>query len=534
MPETSGEKRGEASVANAYIERIITQIKASDDPTRLKLKIAKELQIKSIPSNLELISELKKRGVESEVIAKLRKKPVKTRSGVTIITVVAPLFSCPHGRCVYCPGGGSTGIPRSYSGKELQIMSARELNYDAERQVRRCVERLESMGHKVDKVELIIIGGTFTAAPLEFQRGIIKAALDGLHGEESGSLEEAIVRAEKRRPYVSGITVETRPDWVMEKQADALLSMGVTRVELGVQALDDEIYKIINRGHTIADVARATRILRDRAFKVCYHLMPGLPGSSPEKDVEMYEEIFGDPRFRPDMVKIYPLMVMPDTPLYDMWKRGEYKPYPLETLIEVLVKWLELTPPYVRIQRIRREIPASEAADGKYPGNLRQLVEQELERRGMRCRCIRCREVGNPKALRRLGEVAMRMEMFETRYETEGGQEIFLSYETPDRSVLFGLLRLRLPYESATQLTENSALIRELHVYGQMVPVGSDGDGREAWQHRGIGAKLLRRAEELAEENGYKQIVVISGIGVKQYYLRHGYHHHGPYMAKSL
>jgi elongator complex protein 3 len=418
MPEISGEKRSEASITSAYIERIITQIKASDNPTRLKLELAKELQIKSIPSNLELISELKKRGVESEVIAKLRKKPVKTRSGVTIITVVAPLFSCPHGRCVYCPGGGSTGIPRSYSGKELQIMSARELNYEAERQVRRYVERLESMGHKVDKVELIIIGGTFTAAPLEFQREIIKAALDGLHGEESGSLEEAIVRAEKRRPYISGITIETRPDWAMEKEADALLSMGVTRVELGVQALDDEIYKIINRGHTVADVARATRILRDRAFKVCYHLMPGLPGSSPEKDVEMYEEIFSDPRFRPDMVKIYPLMVMPDTPLYDMWKRGEYKSYSLETLIEVLVKWLELTPPYVRIQRIRREIPASEAADGKYPGNLRQLVEQELERRGMRCRCIRCREVGNPKALRRLGEAAMRIEMFETRYET--------------------------------------------------------------------------------------------------------------------
>ncbi len=534
MPETLGEKKSITSITDAYIERIIEQLKTSDDPIKLKLELAKALQIKFIPSNLELISELKKRGVKSEIITKLRKKPIKTRSGVTIITVVAPLFDCPHGRCIYCPGGGSTGIPRSYSGKELQIMSARELNYDAEKQVRRHIERLESMGHQVDKVELIIIGGTFTAAPLEFQRGVIKAALDGLHGQVSSSLEEAIARAEKKHPYVSGITIETRPDWATEKEADALLSMGVTRVELGVQALDDEIYKIINRGHTVADVARATRILRDRAFKICYHLMPGLPGSSPKKDIEMYERVFSDPRFKPDMVKIYPLMVMPDTPLYELWKRGEYRPYPLETLIEVLVKWLELTPPYVRIQRIRREIPASEAADGRYPGNLRQLVEQELERRGVKCRCIRCREVGNPRTLRRLGEALRRMKIIETWYETDGGQEIFLSYETPDRSILFGLLRLRLPYESATRLTENSALIRELHVYGQMVPVGLKGEGRDAWQHRGIGAKLLRRAEELAAENGYRQIIVISGIGVKQYYQRHGYHHHGPYMAKSL
>ncbi|MEM3489570.1 MAG: tRNA uridine(34) 5-carboxymethylaminomethyl modification radical SAM/GNAT enzyme Elp3 [Nitrososphaerota archaeon] len=520
--------------ANKYLEEFIENLKTNNDLGRLKLELAKVLKIKTIPSNIQLISELRKRGIDDHLVSKLRKKPVKTRAGVTVITVVAPLFNCPHGRCIYCPGGGSTGIPRSYSGKELQIMSARELDYDAEKQVQRCIERLTAMGHSVDKVELIIIGGTFTASPIEFQREIIKSALDGLHGQSSSSLEEAIHRAEKTRPYVSGITIETRPDWVSEKEADALLSMGVTRVELGVQALDDEIYKILNRGHTVDDVARATRILRDRAFKICYHLMPGLPGSSPEKDIEMYRQVFSDPRFRPDMVKIYPLMVLPDTPLYDLWKRREYTSYPLEVLTEVLVKWLELTPPYVRIQRIRREIPASEAVDGKYPGNLRELVEQELERRGMKCKCIRCREVGNPKLAKRLREVMNKMRILETWYETDGGQEVFISYETPDRVVLSALLRLRLPYRSATQLTENSALVRELHVYGRMVPVGHLGEERDAWQHRGIGSMLLRRAEEIAIENGYRRIIVISGIGVKQYYTRHGYHPHGPYMAKNL
>ncbi len=522
------------SIKEEYIHSIIKSLKSCGDPVRLKLDLAKTLQIKCIPSNIELISELKKRGVERGLITKLRKKPVKTRAGVTVITVVMPLFNCPHGRCIYCPGGGTTGIPQSYSGKELQIMSARELNYDPEEQVRRHVERLRAMGHNVDKVELIFIGGTFTAAPIEFQRSIIKAALDGLHGSTSRSLEEALARAEKTHPYISGMTVETRPDWATEREADALLSMGITRVELGVQALDDEIYKKINRGHTVGDVARATRILRDRAFKICYHLMPGLPGSSPEKDVEMYKQVFNDPRFRPDMVKIYPLMVLPDTPLYQSWKRGEYKPYELEVLIEVLVKWLEITPPYVRIQRIRREIPISEAADGKYPGNLRQIIEQEMEKRGIRCRCIRCREVGNPRVAKQLNEAIKRMQLIDTWYETDGGQEVFLSYETPDRSVLSGLLRLRLPYESATPLTDHSALIRELHVYGQMVPVGHRGEEIVAWQHRGIGSELLRRAEEIAVENGYERIVVISGIGVKQYYMKHGYHPYGPYMAKSL
>lgn len=496
-----------------------------------KILLAKKLEIKEIPSNIELIQALKERRAPPLMLRQLRRKPVKTRSGVTIITVVVPLFNCPHGRCIYCPGGGQTGFPQSYTGAEPVVSYARSIGYNVEEQVRNYLRRLENMGHEVDKVEIIFIGGTYTSASPEAQKTYIKAALDGLHNSKSSSVEEALRRAEWARPRLVGMMVETRPDWVRPAIADELVRLGVTRVELGVQALDDEIYRLIARGHTVQDVVDATRILRDRAFKVGYHFMPGLPGSNPEKDLEMYSTIFRDPRFRPDTVKIYPTMVLPDTPLYQLWKRGEYRPYDVEVLIDLLVRMIELTPPYVRIQRIRREIPSEVAADGRYPGNLRELVEREAERRGIRCRCVRCREVGR---LKTPGEEHLQsMDVKELWYETLGGREVFISYESSDGWVLAGLLRLRLPEEPANELLDCAALVRELHVYGEMTPVGSSPD-QGVWQHRGIGTRLLRRAEEIAQQQGYRRVIVISGLGVKEYYAKRGYERHGPYMAKKI
>ncbi|MEM0481676.1 MAG: tRNA uridine(34) 5-carboxymethylaminomethyl modification radical SAM/GNAT enzyme Elp3 [Nitrososphaerota archaeon] len=496
-----------------------------------KIILARRLDLKEIPSNAELIHALKARGAPPTVLRQLRRKPVKTRSGVTIITVAIPLFNCPHGRCIYCPGGGQTGFPQSYTGAEPVISYARSVGYSVDAQVRNYLRRLEEMGHEVDKVEIIFIGGTYTSASPEAQRSYIKAALDGLHNSKSSSVEEALKRAEWARPRVAGMMVETRPDWVRPAIADELVRLGVTRVELGVQALDDEIYRLIARGHTVQDVVDATRILKDRAFKVGYHFMPGLPWSNPEKDLEMYRTIFQDPRFRPDTIKIYPTMVLPDTPLYQLWKRGEYKPYDVWTLIDLLVRMIEHTPPYVRIHRIRREIPSEVAVDGKYPGNLRELVEREAERRGIRCRCVRCREVGRHTSLSE--ELHQSMEVKELWYDTLGGREVFISYETGDGWVLAGLLRLRLPEEPANELLDGAALVRELHVYGEMTPVGSRPD-RGVWQHRGIGGKLLGRAEEVAQEEGYRRVIVISGLGVKEYYARKGYERHGPYMAKTI
>ncbi len=533
MPIMDGsESHSRSKVAEKLAEALLREPQLlSTGISATKLILARRLDVKEIPSNTELIQALKERGAPSTLLRQLRRKPVKTRSGVTIITVVIPLFNCPHGRCIYCPGGGQTGFPQSYTGAEPVVSFARSVGYNVEAQVRNYLRRLENMGHEVDKVEIIFIGGTYTSASPEAQRSYIKAALDGLHDSKSSSVEEAVRRAEWARPRLVGMMIETRPDWVRPEIADELVRLGVTRVELGVQALDDEIYRLIARGHTVQDVVEATRILRDRAFKVGYHFMPALPGSNPEKDLEMYRTLFQDPRFRPDTIKIYPTMVLPDTPLYHLWKRGEYRPYDVETLIDLLVRMIEHTPPYVRIQRIRREIPGETAVDGRYPGNLRELVEREAERRGIRCRCIRCREVGRQSSLSE--EYIQSMEVKELWYDTLGGREVFISYETSDGWVLAGLLRLRLPEEPANQLLDGAALVRELHVYGEMIPVGSRPD-RGVWQHRGIGAKLLRRAEEIAQKQGYRRVVVISGLGVKEYYAKQGYERHGPYMAKML
>jgi elongator complex protein 3 len=505
--------------------------RSKEELNRIKVELAARLKISRVPSDAELASALVESGADPELLKVVRKKPVKTRAGVTVLTVVLPIFNCPHGRCVYCPGGGNSGVPQSYTGREAWVSAAREMGYDVEAQVRTQVSRLRSMGHEVDKVELIFIGGTFTAVPEEVQREYVRRALSALHGP-SATLEEALARAESSLPAVSGITVETKPDWAKAPIADRLLWMGVTRVELGVQALDDRIYRIVNRGHTVRDVEEATRDLRQRAFKVCYHLMPGLPGSDPQFDREWFGRIFEDPAFRPDMLKIYPTMVVPGTPLYEMWRRGLYEPYPLEELVELLVDWLSKVPPYVRVMRVRREIPNDAVAAGTWPGNLREIVEAELRRRGLRCRCVRCREIGNPEVLRRVEGSRLEFEVRELRYEASGGTEVFLSYEDPENEVLAGLLRLRLPREPVEGLTEEAALVRELHVYGPLVPVGRDSP--VGWQHRGIGATLLRRAEEIAASEGYRRVLVISGVGVRRYYYRHGYTRALPYVAKEL
>ncbi|MCL7404216.1 MAG: tRNA uridine(34) 5-carboxymethylaminomethyl modification radical SAM/GNAT enzyme Elp3 [Thaumarchaeota archaeon] len=500
-----------------------------EDIEKIKLKMSQEYKLIKVPSNIDILENAPPEILE-DVKRKLAKKPARIISGVTVITVVAPIYECPHGRCIYCPGGESS--PRSYTGREESVENASRVGYDPYLQVLNQVSKLEKLGHRVDKVELIFIGGTFNAMPQGFQGWFIKRCLDALNKSDSRSFMEAVEKAEKASIRISGITVETRPDWAKLKQAEKLLELGVTRVELGVQTLDDEIYKLVNRGHTVEDVVEATQILKDLGFKVGYHLMPNLPGSSYEKDLEIYRMIWRDSRFRPDLIKIYPTLVLPNTGLHELWKKGGYQPYPDDVLVKLLAEWFLETPPYVRIQRVQREIPLYMTVDGNKIGNLRERVEQYLKNLGLRCRCIRCREAG--RRIREKVEVdEENIRLSILRYEASQGTEYFISYEEAVADALIGFIRLRLPSRILRRELEDAAIVRELHVYGKMSPVKHRRE--DSWQHRGYGSRLLAKAEEIAStELDSKKIVVISGIGVREYYYRRGYTREGPYVSKRL
>lgn len=503
------------------------------DINSLKLEVAKRIGLKRIPSNIELLERINKYDCAKKLISILRVKPVRTVSGVSVITLVTPPSRCPHGRCVYCPGGLEHGTPQSYTGEEAAVKRAREHNYDPYLQTKMAIERLEKMGHYVDKVELIIIGGTFSSLDLDFQRDFIRRAVMAVADVEGDALDVVLERAEFASRRISGITVETRPDCVQLDRANALLEMGVTRVELGVQSIDDDVLRVCKRGHSVKDVIDATRTLKDLAFKVCYHLMPNLPGSSYEKDIEMFKEIFKNPDFRPDMLKIYPTLVLKGTELYEMWRAGEYRPYTDEGLIELLCEWFSMTPPYVRIIRVQREIPLWLTSAGNKVYNLREVVEGRLREMGKACRCIRCREVvrRHLKDGLRLDPRSIHLKVM--KYEASDGIEYFISYESSVNDALIGFLRLRIPSCALRPELKGAALVRELHVYGKIVPVRCK-PGLDAWQHKGFGSSLLKHAEELSISEGCKKVVVISGVGVREYYYRHGYKKEGPYVAKYL
>ncbi len=398
------------------------------------------------------------------------------------------------------------------------------------------LRQLEVSGHPTDKVELIIMGGTFPAMPLCYQEWFVRECLNALTGKDALTIEEAQKHAETAEHRPVGITFETRPDYCKEEHVDRMLRLGATRVEVGVQTIYDFILKRVERGHTVRDTIEATRILKDAGLKVCYHVMPGLPGSDPDRDLRMFKRLFKDPRFKPDMLKIYPCMVFEDTPLYDLWKRGEYEPYDEETAVRVIAEAKRrYIPEYCRIMRVQRDIPAHLAAAGIRKTNLRQLVHEYMEERGWECRCIRCREAGH--RMREGVEVdPERAELRIIRERTwRGGVDYFLAYEDPEADAILGYLRLRKPTEHAhrPEVDPETAIVRELKVVGPTVPLGERDS--KAVQHRGFGERLMKKAEELAEsELGAERILVISAIGTREYYRRLGYERVGPYMGKEL
>ncbi|MCX6011530.1 MAG: tRNA uridine(34) 5-carboxymethylaminomethyl modification radical SAM/GNAT enzyme Elp3 [Chloroflexi bacterium] len=452
------------------------------------------------------------------------RKFARTISGVTPVAVMTEPLQCP-GQCVYCPTYQAT--PKSYTPESPAVLRAIRCDYDAGKQVRSRLKALTEMGHPTDKVELIVMGGTFLAFPKDYQYQFIKECLDGLNGQDSANLEEAKQRNQTAKHRCTGLCLETRPDWCGKEEIERMLRFGATRVELGVQMLDDEIYRLTRRGHGVEDVVRATALLRQHGFKVHYHWMPGLPGSTPEHDLELSRQLFDDERFKPDGLKLYPTMVVEGTELERWYKENRYQPYDVKTMVGLIAEIKSIVPKYVRISRVLRDIPAKFITAG-CKDSLRGVVKQRMKQRGIECKCIRCREYGHrAREGRQTGEPRLvRMD-----YGAAGGNEIFLSFED-ENETLFGLLRMRI--QPKIETSENSALIRELHVYGPEVPLAEQ--NREAAQHKGLGKALLREAERIAaEEFGAPQMTILSGVGAREYYrTEFGYQSRGDYMVRDL
>jgi elongator complex protein 3 len=505
------------------------------DLSFLKKQAAIKYRLQNVPSNSEIIRLLKAEE-KRKLLPLLRRKTTRTISGVTVVAAMTKPYPCPQTEpCAYCPGGPAMGVPQSYTGFEPAAMRGLQNEFNPFLQVKSRIEQLQAIGHNVDKIELIIMGGTFPATPLNYQTWFVQRGLDAITTKESNNLEEAKKNAEKSRIRNVGITVETRPDWAKETQVDQMLSMGITRVEMGVQNPDNRIYRLVGRRHTVRDVVESTRVMKDAGLKIVYHMMPGLPGSHRKKDLQAFRRIFTDPRFKPDMMKIYPCLVLKNTRAYKWYKDKEFKPYANEEAADLIAQIKKNVPRWVRIMRVQRDIPAPLIVAGVNRSNLRQLVHQKMAEKGTKCNCIRCREVGHrTSADMRLNP--LNVDILTKRYNASDGEEIFISAEDLKNDVLIGYLRLRIPSEKAHRQEVKAkpcSIVRELHVYGSLVPVGKHFD--KAWQHKGYGNILLAKAERITREDyDLKKILVISALGTKQYYNRLGYEYDGVYMSKTI
>ena len=457
------------------------------------------------------------------------KKFTRTISGVTPVAVMTLPMKCP-GRCIYCPTYTST--PKSYTPESPAVLRAIKCDYDASKQVELRLRILSEMGHPTDKVELIIMGGTFLAYPVDYQYQFIKDCFDALNGVKSATLKEAQQLNEMCRHRCVGLCIETRPDWCGPEEIDRMLEFGTTRVELGVQILDDRIYQLVGRGHKVADVVSTTASLREHGFKVHYHWMPGLPGSTPEHDLELSARLFSDTLFRPDGLKLYPTMVVAGTELERWYQEGRYQPYDDDTMINLVANIKSIVPKYVRISRVLRDIPSKYITAG-LKDSLRDIVKEVMRKQAMGCSCIRCREYGHRA---QDGWEIGQPRLVRMDYEASDGQEVFLSFED-ERETLFGLLRMRIQSKPLAGLGQevngNLALVRELHVYGPEVALGERKEASA--QHKGFGRSLLLEAERIASfQFGAPLMAVLSGVGAREYYRSDGYSFKGGYMVKKL
>lgn len=507
---------------------------SSREISKLVKEISGRYQLSTIPKYTDIMSHMPSNDKNRKMLIR---KPTKSASGVIVVAIMAKPFDCPHGKCIYCPGGVEFNTPLSYTGKEPVTKMAQEVDYDARSQIISKLDRYLMMGHDISKVELVIVGGTFPFMPLEYQRHFVKHCYDALNGDRvlSETLTEAKALNETSKSRCVGFTVETKPDYCKSRHIDIMLELGITRIEIGVQTLDNAMYKMVNRGHTLADVFEAFQVAKDSGYKIVAHMMPGLPGSTVDKDLQDFRRLFEDQRLMPDMLKIYPTLVLKNTGLYRLYQKGSYSSFSDEEFVNLLVEIKRITPSWVRIMRIQREIDSDDIVSGPKSGNIRQILQMRLKEMGIKCNCVRCREAG----LRRLKQSNENPVLKRTDYVSSKGIESFLSLEDESTSSLFGFLRLRKlnnPHreELRTSFGKATAVVRELHVFGQLIDIGKKCDST-SFQHRGYGSRLLKEAEDIVKcDFGLDKISILSSVGTRDYYRKFNYHLDGPYMSKTL
>ncbi len=548
---------------------ILNELAALECPQRSDVSKAVRKRLKgtnyAFPTAIQYWEAYRELGLKNEALEKvLRVKDIRTDSGVAPITVLTKPFPCP-GRCVYCPT--EARMPKSYLSNEPAAARALSLEFDPYEQVRQRIQALERNGHQANKIELIIKGGTWSAYTEDYREWFITRCFEAANelphpptpspppasqaralraGTDAGEGElESAQKINETADYrIIGLTIETRPDWITPKEVIHLRKLGCTRVELGLQILNDSVLAYTKRGHTVEQAAAAIALLKTAGLKVDVHILPGQPGASIQDDLDSFALLFNDPRFCPDMIKLYPCVVLPNSELASWAERGEFKPLEGHDLQELLIKMQTMLPRYCRVSRMIRDFPTTSIAFGNKQSNLRELLDAEMKNRGIKCQCLRCREVGHVPG----DHTNDKTQVIEERYENAGGTEIFLSVENEDRSAVFGFCRLRLPLTpcpyshrmgegceevlKAFPVLSGAAIIRELHTYGTALNINQY--NQDASQHKGYGRLLMQTAEEIAKREGYEKMAVISGIGVREYYKTLGYAEQDTYMVKPL
>jgi elongator complex protein 3 len=484
----------------------------------LKQKYSRENKLKNQPKLVEIIANIPEQ-YKSILLPKLKAKPVRTASGIAVVAVMCKPHRCPHiamtgNICVYCPGGPDSDFEystQSYTGYEPTSMRAIRARYDPYEQARGRVEQLKTLGHSVDKVEYIIMGGTFMCLSEEYRDEFVKNLHDALSGHTSLDVDEAVRMSEQSKTKCIGITIETRPDYCLRPHLGQLLKYGCTRLEIGVQSVYEDVARDTNRGHTVKAVCESFQMAKDAGYKVVAHMMPDLPNVGMERDLEQFKEYFENPAFRSDGLKIYPTLVIRGTGLYELWRTGRYRNYTPNALVDLVAKILALVPPWTRVYRVQRDIPMPLVTSGVEHGNLRELALARMKDLGTQCRDVRTREVGIVDIHSKI--LPDQVELIRRDYTANGGWETFISYEDPAQDILIGLLRLRKcsPGTFRPELTKGQcSIVRELHVYGSVVPMHARDPTK--FQHQGYGTLLMEEAERIArEEHGSWKLAVIAG-----------------------